>query len=301
MSEAQFYSFFAGGVAIIIALLVLVAWNLLRMREYTRAGRDSALEGVAHEMRINLKRMVSELSQVAANPGAGPDVLLPIRHPQLDGVNGALIPANREGIAMVGSAYQELEARKLALRACLAQGKPPGIVLDDAMEAAINGIATLYIWEVHEGARPSSVGSVRSWAVRDWMKGHGFKADSFPGMHLRDEVVERLRIYGLALTPRPLTHTAHEYYSMRYDRYADMRGPMGMRQVKKEREGVTIGRSQRLSKLLSFGRRPAQAEPAIETAETETGTLQTVAAPAEPARTREPVPEPAGDPSKPVN
>ncbi len=300
MSEAQYYSFFAGGIAFLIALLALVAWNLWRMREYARAGRDSALEGVGHEMRINLKRMVSELAQVAANPAVGPDVLLPIRHPQLDGVNVALIPANREGIALVGSTYQELEARKLALRASLAQGKQPGTVLDDAMEAAINGIATLYLWDVHKGARPSTVGSVRSWAVRDWMKGHGFKADLFPGMHLRDEVVERLRLYGLVLTPRPLTHTAHEYYSMRYNRYADLRGPLGTRQVKKERDGVTIGRSQRLSKLLSFGRKPAAEAQAAEAqaAEPETEAAQAVPASApEPA----PAPEPADEPPKPMN
>ncbi|HBH44257.1 MAG TPA: hypothetical protein DDY28_07605, partial [Hyphomonas atlantica] len=66
------------------------------------------------------------------------------------------------------------------------------------------------------------------------MKKHGFAASSFPGMHLRDEVVERLRQYGLHLTPRPLTHTAHEYYSMRYDRKADPRAPFWKRKPKTE-------------------------------------------------------------------
>ncbi len=232
MSLADFYAFFTVGLGLILALLVLVAWHLWRMREESRAGRRSALDGVAHEMRINLQRMVSELSQVSANPAVGPDVLLPIRHPQLDGVNHALIQTNRAGLALVGSTYQELESRKLSLRAALAQGKPPGSTLDDAMDAAINGIATLYLWEVHGGALPAEIGRVRSWSVRDWMKGHGFKADAFPNMHLRDEVVERLRVAGLALTPRPLTHTAWEYYNMQYDRYADRRGPLGRRRDK---------------------------------------------------------------------
>jgi len=211
-----------------------VAWHLWRMREDARAGRLSALEGVSHEMRINLQRMVSELSQVASNPGVGPDVLLPIRHPQLDGVNGSLILANRNGIAVVGSTYQELEARKLGLRAILAQGREPGTALDDAMDAAINGISALYMWEVHKGATPAQAQSTRSWAVRDWMKAQGFRCDAFPGMHLRDEVVERLRLYGLTLTPRPLTHTAFEYYSMHYDRHADARGPLGRRRARAE-------------------------------------------------------------------
>ncbi len=232
MSEAQFYTFLTGGLGLLTALMTLVAWHLWRLREDTRAGRLSALEGVGHEMRINLQRMVSELSQVAASPAVGPDVLLPIRHPQLDGVNRALINANRNGIAVIGVTYQEMEARKLSLRAQLAQGNAPGAVLDDAMDAAINGIAALYFWEVHKGALPAEIGRVRSWDVRDWMKAHGFKSEAFPGVHLRDEVVERLRMYGLELTPKPLTHTAWEYYNMSYDRHADRRGPLGQRREK---------------------------------------------------------------------
>jgi hypothetical protein len=233
MSEAQFYTFLTGGLALAIALLTLVAWNLWRMRQEASAGRASALEGVAHELRINLQRMISELSQVAHHPGVGPDVLLPIRSPQLDGVNRSLINTNRNGIAVLGSTYQEMEARKLGLRAVLAQGRVPETELDDAMDAAINGIAALYIWEVHKGALPAEIGRVRSWSVRDWMKEKNFRAEAFPGMHLRDEVVERLRLYGLELTPRPLTMTAWEYYSMQYDRHADERGPLGRRREEK--------------------------------------------------------------------
>lgn len=236
MSEAQFYTFLTGGLGLLTALMTLVAWHLWRMREDARAGRISALGGVSHELRINLQRMVSELSQVAANPVIGPDVLLPIRHPQLDGVNASLINANRNGIAVIGVTYQELEARKLSLRAQLAQGNAPGNVLDDAMDAAINGIAALYFWEVHHGALPAEIGRVRSWDVRDWMKAHGFKADAFPGMHLRDELVERLRMYGLELTPRPLTHTAWEYYNMSYDRHAERNARAEQRRARQAEE-----------------------------------------------------------------
>ncbi|HAQ76572.1 MAG TPA: hypothetical protein DCR96_08775, partial [Hyphomonas sp.] len=220
MSEAQFYTFFTGGLGLLIAAALMIAWQLWRLRDEERDGAISALDGISHEMRINLQRMVNEVAQIVDTQEAGPDVLLPVQHPQLDGVNASLIKTNRNAIAVIGATYQELEARKMALRAVLAQKRDLSATLDDAMDATINGIATLYMWEEHAGVRPSEAGTVRSWHVRDWMKAHGFSANSFPGMHLRDEVVERLRQYGLHLTPRPLTHTAHEYYSMQYDRKA---------------------------------------------------------------------------------
>ena len=77
---------------------------------------------------------------------------------------------------------------------------------------------------------------MRSWDVRDWMKAHGFKADAFPGMHLRDELVERLRMYGLELTPRPLTHTAWEYYNMSYDRHAERNARAEQRRARQAEE-----------------------------------------------------------------
>ncbi|MEE2921088.1 MAG: hypothetical protein VYC38_04945 [Pseudomonadota bacterium] len=234
MSEAQFYTFFTGGLGLLIAAALMIAWQLWRIRDEERDGAISALDGVSHEMRINLQRFVNEIAQLVETREAGPDVLLPVQHPQLDGVNASLIKTNRNAIAVIGATYQELEARKMALRAALAQKRDLTPSLDDAMDATINGIATLYMWEEHAGVRPAEAGTVRSWHVRDWMKAHGFAASSFPGMHLRDEVVERLRQYGLHLTPRPLTHTAHEYYSMQYDRKADPRAPFWKRKPKSE-------------------------------------------------------------------
>lgn len=236
MSESQFYTYISGGFSLLIAVVLLAAWHLWRMREEHKAGIVSALEGVSHELRINLQRFVAELGQVHALEDAGPDLLLPVRHPQLDGVNAAMVDANRNALAVIGNTYQELEARKMAVRAALAQRRDPAIALDDAMDATINGIATLYMWEVHGGARPSEVGRVRSWDVRDWMKGHNFSQNALPGMFLRDEVVERLRAYGLHLTPRPLTHTAAEYYSMQYDRKADIQAPFGRRKTAEQLE-----------------------------------------------------------------
>lgn len=234
MTNEQFNTFFAGGLGLLIAAALLIAWQLWMMRDDERDGAIAALDGVSHELRINLQRFMMELSRLSSTPDAGPEALLPIRHPQLDGVNNSTIRANRNALAVIGATYQELESRKTNLRAALSQGKDTRATMDDAMDATIDGIASLYMWEVHGGARPNEVGSVRTWHVRDWMKGHGFITNAFPDMHLRDEVVERLRSYGLKLSPRPLTHTAHEYYSLRYDRHADKRGPFGRRRDQDE-------------------------------------------------------------------
>ena len=61
------------------------------------------------------------------------------------------------------------------------------------------------------------------------MKAHKFDVDVYPGKNLRDEVVKHLRDDGMTLTPKPLNLTASEYWSRRYDRYADPRGPFGKR------------------------------------------------------------------------
>ncbi len=262
MSEAQFYTFITGGIGLILCTVLLVAWLLWRMLDEQRDGRLAALDGVSHELRINLQRMVNELSQVAANPAAGPDALLPIRHPQLDGVHASLINANRNALAVMGATYQELEARKLTLRSQLSLGRDARLPLDDAMDATIDGIATLYMWEQHGGQRPIEAGKVRSWEVRNWMKAHGFRGDAYPDMHLRDEVVERLRNYGLVLTPRPLNMTAHEYYSMRYDRKADRRGPIGKRRAKVE---APVSAKPQEPKKSMFGGKPNAAKTKIET------------------------------------
>jgi hypothetical protein len=234
MTDAQLNTFFAGGLALLIAAAMLIAWQLWMLRDDERDGAIAALDGVSHELRINLQRMVSELARIGAAPDSGPEAILDIRHPQLDGVNHSTIRANRYGLAVIGSTYQELESRKNVLKAAMAQGRDIEPQLFDAMDASVDGIASLYMWEVHGGARPDDAGNVRTWHVRDWLKGHGFSQSALPGMYLRDEVVERLRSYGLDMTPKPLTHTAAEYYAMQYDRNADPRGVFGKRKFAEE-------------------------------------------------------------------
>lgn len=182
---------------------------------------------------MNLERMVTELSALANGKARSASSILPIAHPQLDGVNANLVKADRTALALMGAAYQALASAKLELREALTHGSDTKDALTEGIDAVIDGFATLYLWEEHRGVPPSDARSTRSWHVRDWMKAHSFPVSAFPDMHLRDEVVERLRTRGMTLTPRPLTHTAHEYYSMQYDRMADPNAPFGRRKEAK--------------------------------------------------------------------
>lgn len=233
MTASQYYSFLTGGLALLCTIGLLVAWLLWREREARQDAVKSALSGVAPEFRMNLERMVTELSALANGRAKAASSILPIAHPQLNGVNANLVKADRTALAMMGAAYQALSSAKLELREALTQGADTGDALSEAIDATIDGFATLYLWEEHRGVQPSEARSTRSWHVRDWMKAHSFPVSAFPDMHLRDEVVERLRTRGMTLTPRPLTHTAHEFYSMQYDRKADPNAPFGRRKKAK--------------------------------------------------------------------
>ena len=156
-----------------------------------------------------------------------------VQHPQLDAVNAGLVQCDRRALAVIGATYQDLQSRKLLLQADLEGGGQGKTEYAEAVDAAVNGLTTLYMWDAHKGQRPDQAPSVRSWAVRDWLKSNGFGQIELPGMHLRDTVVGRLRAYGLKLTPKPLSHTAHEYWSMQYDRKADPRGVFGARRQPK--------------------------------------------------------------------
>ena len=231
MSNDQFAAFMTGGMTLLVAAALAIAWILWRERDSRIDATRAALEGVAHEYRINVQRMITELAMAARGELPGPSALLPISHPQMDGVNAGLIETNRKALAVINASYLELSSRKELLRRAIIDGSDMQQDMSDAMDATIDALATLYMWEEHKGVSPHEARSTRSWYVRDWMKDHNFQNDAFPGLHLRDQVVERLRTYGMPLTPRPLTHTAHEYYSMQYDRYADPRSPFGKRKM----------------------------------------------------------------------
>ncbi|MEO0982622.1 MAG: hypothetical protein AAFX03_08225 [Pseudomonadota bacterium] len=231
MSTASFQSFLTGGIGLLIVAAMAIAWLLWRERDYRMASHKAALGGVGQELKIALQRVLDELMQLSYGRSPGRGAFMPMGRPQLDAVNAALIETNRQAISVIGAFYEELEIRKLELRAAMAEGEDHEDLRRLCLESCVEGIATLFLWDVYDGVAPQDAPTTRSWDVRAWMKGHGFGRFEFPDLHLRDAVVELLRAYGMHLTPRPLTHTAHEYWSMRYDRQADPRGVFGRRKI----------------------------------------------------------------------
>lgn len=232
MSDATFETFLVSGLLVLIAAIGYLAWSAWRWVDRERDMEKLALAGVSHEIKSNLDRMLTELGGIANGTITSDIELLPIVHPQLDALLSRPNEADRRGLTTIRANYNELSAHKQTLRAVLSQQADPAQAANLAVDAAIKSLATLYLWEEHKGCPPDQARSTRSWDVRDWMKAHGFNAHILPGLHLRDLVVEHLRGAGMTLTPKPLTHTAHEYFSKRYDRKADPNAPFWKRKPK---------------------------------------------------------------------
>ncbi|MEO1661444.1 MAG: hypothetical protein AAFR51_10685 [Pseudomonadota bacterium] len=232
MSDATFETFLVSGLLVLIAAIGYLAWSAWRWVDRERDMEKRALAGVSHEIKSNLDRMLSELGGIATGTVTSDIELLPVVHPQLDALLSRPNEADRRGLTVIRANYNELSAHKQSLRSLLLKGGDPAEAANLAVDAAIKSLATLYLWEEHKGRPPELARSTRSWDVRDWMKAHKFDAHILPGLHLRDLVVEHLRGAGMALTPRPLTHTAHEYFSKRYDRKADPNAPFWKRKAK---------------------------------------------------------------------
>lgn len=233
MSGTAFQTFMTGGMLLLVISITAIGWILWASRDAQHDAEEAALEGVGHELKLNLQRMLMELSALSSGQSYRKGSIMAVQHPQLDAVNSGLVHCDRRALAVIGATYQDLQARKFHLQADLEGGGDGKAEYTEAVEAAVNGLTTLYMWDAHDGERPDQARSVRSWDVRDWLKSNGFGQIELPGMHLRDTVVGRLRAYGLKLTPKPLSHTAHEYWSMQYDRQADPRGVFGARRLPK--------------------------------------------------------------------
>ncbi len=232
MSNATFETFLVSGLLVLIAAVGYLAWSAWRWVDRERDMEKRALDGVSHELRLNLKRMLKELSGVANGTLRSDIEIVPVIHPQLDALLSRPNEADRRGLTIIRGNYNELSAHKQSLRAAMAQQSDVSTPASVAADAVIGAISTLYLWEQHKGRPPEAARSTRSWDVRDWMKANAFHADLLPGMHLRDQVVERLRTDGMTLTPQPLTYTASEYFAMQYDRKADRNAPFWKRKKK---------------------------------------------------------------------
>lgn len=239
MSDASFQTFIVAGLLVLIGAILFLAVTVWRQVDRARDIESLSLKGVGHELKYNLKRYVAELGAVARGDVTGSEDLLPLNHPQLDAVLTQPVEADRRALTQIYAAYEELGAAKLAIRSGLARGVDVSPAMNAAARRVIQAIGTLYLWEKHGGRQPEQTQPTRSWYIRDWMKENEFHADAWPGFHLRDEVVENLRQDGMALKPKPLNHTASQYYAKRYHRKSDPNAPMWKRRLTPKGEAAS--------------------------------------------------------------
>ena len=235
MTGTYFESFMVGGLALLVAAALSVAWLLWRQNDTRKESIALALEGIGHEFRFNMFQTVREIGELSDGTIRLAIDLPRLAQPQLDGLLAHLVATDKRALAAVQATYERIEASKRRVRMELDEGELGQDTLDGLKRATVDGIATLYLWEEHEGRLPAHARSTRSWWVRDWMKAHGFAQDLVPGLALRDSVVDHLRDSGMVLTPQPLALSAYEYYGRQYDRNADPRGVFGKRRTRKEK------------------------------------------------------------------
>ncbi|MEM7638893.1 MAG: hypothetical protein AAF269_07500 [Pseudomonadota bacterium] len=301
MSDATFETFLVSGLLVLIAAIAYLAWSAWRWVDRERDMEKRAMAGIGYELRHNLKRMMTELAGLANGSVKRDFELVPVVHPQLDALLSRPNEADRGGLTVIRGNYNELSAHKQSLRVALASHSDIDRPANVAVDAVIGSLATLYLWEEHKGCAPETARSTRSWDVRDWMKANKFHANLLPGLHLRDQVVERLRRDGMTLTPKPLTYTASEYFAKQYDRKADPNAPFWKR--KKKKEPVEEAAAAAVVAETVIADEPvAPAETIVETSPAVTETVETPTPPetvdlVETAATPEPTPSAQPEPA----
>lgn len=301
MSDATFETFLVSGLLVLIAAIAYLAWSAWRWVDRERDMEKRAMAGIGYELRHNLKRMMTELAGLANGSVKRDFELVPVVHPQLDALLSRPNEADRGGLTVIRGNYNELSAHKQSLRAALASHSDIDRPANVAVDAVIGSLATLYLWEEHKGCAPETARSTRSWDVRDWMKANKFHADLLPGLHLRDQVVERLRRDGMTLTPKPLTYTASEYFAKQYDRKADPNAPFWKRKKKKDPVEETAAAAV-VAEAVIADEPVASAETIVETLPDVTETVETppppeTVDPVETAAAPEPTPSPQPEPA----
>lgn len=233
MSDVYYQNFLTSGLVVLIGAVVMIAWSIWRLVDRQRDMEQFALDGIAYEQSAVLLRVLNDMAVLKLGEALTAQDLIPLRHPQFDALLAGPVEIDRRPLTDLQANYEQLDQGLQLVRTALAQGKDVAPHVDRTVDAAIEGLTLLYLWDVYNGKAAHEAPSTRSWHVRDWMKATKFHANMVPGLHLRDEVVERLRVNGMTLTPKPLDHTAHEYFSKRYDRKADPNAPFWKRRQPK--------------------------------------------------------------------
>ena len=84
MLNATFETFLVSGLLILIVAIGYLAWSAWRWVDRERDMEKRSLDGVRHEMRLNLKRLLDELRGVADGSLSSDIDIIPVVHPQLD-------------------------------------------------------------------------------------------------------------------------------------------------------------------------------------------------------------------------
>ena len=198
----------AGAIAGIVVLMII--WFVLKSLRTRGRALTMALDGVGHEFRFNLQRVLSELRDLTGNGDAREELSVPLGRPQLDSLLTQPAVKDKRALERLDTTYRALEASRHEVGT---QGQS-----SEAIEAykrsAVDAIAILYLWEQHKGGLPEKAPSTSSSAVRDWMKSLGFSQTLIPGMALRDEVIKHLRRLRMPLKPSELGMSAQDYYGL---------------------------------------------------------------------------------------
>ena len=120
MSNATFETFLVSGLLILIVAIGYLAWSAWRWVDRERDMEKRSLDGIRHEMRLNLKRLLDELRGVADGSLRSDIDIIPVVHPQLDALLSRPNEADRRGLTIIRGNYNELSAHKQTLRASLA-------------------------------------------------------------------------------------------------------------------------------------------------------------------------------------
>lgn len=198
----------AGAIAGIVVLMII--WFVLKSLRTRGRALTMALDGVGHEFRFNLQRVLSELRDLTGNGDAREELSVPLGRPQLDSLLTQPAVKDKRALERLDTTYQALEASRQEVRS---QGQTA-----DSIEAykrsAVDAIAILYLWEQHKGGLPEKAPSTSASSVRDWLKSLGFSQTLIPGMALRDEVIKHLRRLRMPLKPSDLGMSAQDYYAL---------------------------------------------------------------------------------------
>lgn len=195
-----------GGIAAIVVLMII--WFVWKNMRASGRALKMALDGVGHEFRFNLQRVLAELRDLSANGDVSDDLAMPLARPQLESLRTQPAVKDKRALERLDTMYQALEASRSSVR----QQGQSGEAVDAYKRSAVEAVAILYLWEQHKGGLPEKAPSTSSSAVRDWMKSLGFTQTLIPGMALRDEVIRQLRGMRMPLKPGDLRMTAQDYY-----------------------------------------------------------------------------------------